>query len=309
MNDGGAMAVSPLNPNYVFCTGNLYPGSEWNIAISHSSDGGTTWDHDTITYGSNGLAVAFDPFDTNRVYVAGDSAYNYSYSQFLVSTDLGETWTPSHSGLRGRVWTIAADPVQSGVVYCGTYLGVYKSTDAGATWNGTALTRDTRTLVLDPTNPAVLYAGTGSDGVFTTTDGGTTWAAMNTGLGCTKILSLALRPGTGNVLFAGTDGGAVYRTDILTGVSDRPAFDTRNSSFDITPNPCRGLASIRLNPGSLDPLNPRILSVFDAAGRRVITTPMTAAVCELNTAGLAPGNYFVRLSGPEPRLARLTVTE
>jgi hypothetical protein len=76
MNDGGFMAISPLNPDIVFYTGNVY-NSAYFVGVSHSSDGGETWEHDTIGLGTRGWAVAFDGTDTNRVYVGGDSAYSY----------------------------------------------------------------------------------------------------------------------------------------------------------------------------------------------------------------------------------------
>ncbi len=302
------MAVSLLNPNYVFCTGNIYVSGQWCIAVSHSSDGGTTWEHDTIPGGSNGFAVAFDAVDPNLVYVGGDSAYSYTYPQLLVSTDLGVTWTPRHAGLNGRVWAIAADPVQSGVVYCGTYRGVFKSTNAGASWTATPLAYETRALVVDPTDPAKLYAGTYGNGVYVSTNAGATWTAMNTGLGCLRILSLGLRPGPGSVLYAGTDGGAVYRTDILTSVTDQPASEVRAARFEITPNPCRDRAFVRLLTQAHDSSITATVSLFDVTGKRVLSTK-GAGFWELDVSALAPGSYFVSLAGPGQRLiARLIVT-
>ena len=73
MNDGGFMAISPFNSNIVFATGNVY-NAAYLIGVSHTSDGGTTWEHDTIDLGTRGWAVAFDGVDSNRVYVGGDSA-------------------------------------------------------------------------------------------------------------------------------------------------------------------------------------------------------------------------------------------
>src|SRR5512135_2323974 len=100
MNDGGFMAISALNPDIIAYTGNVY-NSAYFVGVSHSSDGGLTWEHDTIGLGSRGWAIAFDGVDTNRIYVGGDSAY--SYPCLLISTDCGSTWTMSRSGLSGTV--------------------------------------------------------------------------------------------------------------------------------------------------------------------------------------------------------------
>ncbi|MEO0078595.1 MAG: hypothetical protein ABIK86_06330, partial [candidate division WOR-3 bacterium] len=99
------MAVSPHSSDIVFCVGNVY-NSAYFFAVSHTSDG-STFEHDTIALGSRGWAVAFDPVDPNRVYVGGDSAYNYPC--LLITTDCGTTWTMSRTGLVGAVWTIAVD--------------------------------------------------------------------------------------------------------------------------------------------------------------------------------------------------------
>ena len=62
-------------------------------------------------------------------------------------------------------------------------------------------------LALDPTTPTTLYAGT-SDGVFKTTDGGTSWSPVNTGLAVlsTTVRALALDPTTPTTLYAGRAG-------------------------------------------------------------------------------------------------------
>lgn len=308
MNDGGYMSVSPLSSNVVFCTGNLYTGSEWDIGVSHSSNGGTNWEHDTLPQGSNGLAIAYDPFDSNRVYVAGDSAYNYSDPAFLITTDLGTTWTSSHTGMTGRVWTIAADPNQSGLLYCGTYQGVFKSTNGGASWATTGFTRDTRAVVIDAATGDV-YAGTYGYGVSISTDAGGTWNTMNTGLTNSSILSLDLRGGSDVTLFAGTDGGGVYRTSLPTGIAEggKPQATSRKLALSVSPNPCHATTLIQFS-------TPRTastrLTLYDASGRFVREFAPQSSSFTLRTTGLTPGAYFVRLSdGVETRTARLTVLQ
>ena len=71
MNDGGFMAISPLNPEIIVYTGNVY-NAAYFVGVSHSSDGGAYWEHDTIGLGTRGWAVAFDGVDENRIYVGGD---------------------------------------------------------------------------------------------------------------------------------------------------------------------------------------------------------------------------------------------
>jgi len=303
MNDGGYMAVSPLNSDIVFCVGNVY-NSGYFLAVSHTSDGGTTWEHDTLSQlGSRAWAVAFDPVDPNRVYVGGDSAY--SYAALIISTDCGVTWTPSHTGLVGAVNALVTDPSDAQLLYAGTYNGVFKSTNAGATWSATSLTQQTRTLVLDPEHTECLYAGTYGSGAYASTDYGATWTAINTGLTCNKILSLALRSGSEVTLYAGTEGGSVFRSSEATGIWAGPSPLAPRPSLDIFPNPCHATTAISF----CAPLNTATsLTIYDASGRVVKSCNLRSSPFVLQTSQLTPGAYFVRLStGSETRAARLTV--
>jgi len=307
MNDGGFMAISPLNSNIIFATGNVY-NAAYYVGVSHSSDGGTIWEHDTIGLGTRGWAVAFDGIDTNRVYVGGDSAY--SYPALLISTDLGATWTMSSTGLTGTVNVLLTIPGNGELVYAGTNNGLFRSTDAGATWTVTPLTQQVRTLVADPVHPANIYAGTYGAGVFASTDGGTTWNPMNTGLTCNNVLSLALRPGAENTLYAGTEGGSVFRTTVTTAISSPSSFIPHPSSFVISPNPSHGLACLEFTLPASALVR---AAVYDHAGRLVADLggrPMSRGTnaWQFDTRNIPAGTYFVRLSaGKETRTARMTI--
>ena len=305
MNDGGFMAISPLNPEFMVYTGNVY-NSAYFVGVSHSSDGGTNWEHDTIGLGTRGWAVAFDGADTNRIYVGGDSAY--SYPCLIISTDRGATWTMSRAGLVGVVNVLMTVPGNGQLVYAGTGSGLFISTDAGATWEPTDLTGSVRTLVCDPDNPTDIFAGTYNNGVWASTDGGSTWTEMNDGLTCNKVLSLALRTDTDKTIYAGTEGGSVFKTVLPAGVSGRPTIDNRQASVAMTPNPCTRLTNVTL--GSLLVSRHATLSIYDASGRLVRTLGFSTASFALSTSDLKPGAYFVRVkSGRETRTSRLTVAD
>jgi len=303
MNDGGFMALSPLNSGIIIYTGNVYD-SGYFVGVSHSSDGGVTWEHDTIGLGSRGWAVAFDGVDTNRVYVGGDSAY--SYPCLLISTDLGATWTMSRTGLSGTVNVLMTIPGDGQLVYAGTNSGLFISTDAGASWEPTSLTRSVRTLICDPGNEEKIFAGTYGYGVYASTDGGMTWGQMNDGLTCNKVLSLALRAGTENTIYAGTEGGSVFKTTLAAGVSSPSSLVPRPSSLVVSPNPCRELATIRVNSSLVSPQSS--LSIYDASGRLVRMLQVHATSILVRTSDLEPGAYFIRLkSGHETHTSRLVI--
>jgi len=289
MNDGGNIAASPHDPGIIFCTGNVY-NSAYYFAVSRTTDDGATWTHDTLPMGTRGWAIAFDPTDSARVYLGGDSAY--SHPALIVTTDCGETWTQSRTGLSGAVYALATVPGSATDLFAGTTAGVFKSTDAGASWTATGLGSSTKALAIDPGSPGTVYAGTQSNGVHVSTDGGANWNPMNEGLDVTRILSLDLRPGAEPVLFAGTDGGAVYRSELYTGVAERPGSGTVGRLG------CPSLVRATLNlPGGM----PAVM--HDATGRTVLML----APGENDVRALPAGLYFVRLVDPSRSLVQKVI--
>src|SRR6266487_473361 len=112
------------------------------------------------------------------------------------TTSAGETWTPIFDGLTAvsSVGAVAVAPSDPNVVYVGMGdainffndgNGVYKSTDAGKTWQHLDLddTKQIPSMLVDPKDPnLVLIAALGdahkkseTRGVFRSTDGGQTW--------------------------------------------------------------------------------------------------------------------------------------
>ena len=67
-------------------------------------------------------------------------------------------------------------------------------------------------MVLDPSNPDILYVGTWGGGMYKSVNGGLSWQVINQGLGCLYINSLAIDPLTPTTLYAGTYMYGVYKT-------------------------------------------------------------------------------------------------
>jgi hypothetical protein len=107
---------------------------------------------------------------------------------------------------------LAIHPRNPGTIYVGNTIdGVFKTTDAGASWiNIKQGPRTVSKLVIGPENTNTLYAFGGA-GLFKTTDGGTTWIA-NSKLTTIRILSLAIDPHT-DTIYVGTQSGVWKSTD------------------------------------------------------------------------------------------------
>jgi hypothetical protein len=86
-------------------------------------------------------------------------------------------------------------------------------------------------LLVDPTAPSTVYAGTWPGGVFKSTDSGGSWASIGTGLPEDPVLALALDTAGGKTLHAGSLGawqlGARVSTSYHTVVPCR-VFDSRD---------------------------------------------------------------------------------
>lgn len=102
-----------------------------------SSDSGQTWT--SVLPGLEGDVIrdiAVDPRNGNTVYVAmerGEPIFSTVYK----STDAGSHWVKSDSGLPTyslALVSIAIDPNKPEVLYVGGAVGLFTSSDAGATW-------------------------------------------------------------------------------------------------------------------------------------------------------------------------------
>jgi photosystem II stability/assembly factor-like uncharacterized protein len=140
----------------------------------------------------------------------------------------------------GRVTAVAGIPDRPAVYYMATPGGgVWKTTDGGLVWEpifDAARVSSVGALALAPSNPEIVYVGTGEelegDGVYRSADGGATWT--NVGLRDTRyISSIIIDPRDPNVVLVGslgdlfsgatrgihrtTDGGKNWRQVLPTG--------------------------------------------------------------------------------------------
>jgi photosystem II stability/assembly factor-like uncharacterized protein len=130
--------------------------------------------------------------------------------------------------ISGRTNSFAFHPTDPNIIYIGAAGGgVWKTTNGGANW--VVLTDGFNTLAcgsvaIDPNNPNVLYVGTGElnysldsfygDGIYKTTDGGTTWVQVGASATVgTRFSQIAIDPTNSNIVYAAGNSGVFKSTN------------------------------------------------------------------------------------------------
>lgn len=208
-NVGGrvnALAVKPNDELTVlagFCGGGIFK----------TIDGGVNWypvfdDQPELAIGD----ITYDPVNPNIVY-AGTGDVNipsivFNGNGVYKSIDGGEHWQYSGLSEAGIISKVQVDPLNPQILYAGAMgnpfirdnqRGIYKSTDAGQTWQQVLLVSNqagASDLLINPVNPQILYASfwdrirSNKESViygpnariYKTTDGGANWTQLGGGL-------------------------------------------------------------------------------------------------------------------------------
>ena len=172
------------------------------------------------------------------------------------STNAGVAWQPRTDQMPSLAsGAIAFHPQNPSIVYAGSgegnfYFnlgaGVYKSADGGTTWSVLAsapfLGVGFYELVVDPANPAILYAAT-THGFYKSTNNGVAWSQKRT----VECWDISVHPNGGSVeilaafadgLFASTNAGNAFSAVTLpsapAGAWTRLAVDRVTASPDVS---------------------------------------------------------------------------
>jgi hypothetical protein len=201
-------------------------------------------------------AIAVDPNDSNTLYIGAPAGGIWK------SIDAGVNWTPLTDYLpQIGVSGIAVDHTNSDIIYIATgdddasdssAVGVWKSTDGGATWNVTgSLTGNPNSMneiIIHPNDPNTILVAT-STGLHKSIDGGTTWVRKLVN----NVRGLRMKPNdpttwyaiTSSSFYRSTDSGETFQFISIPELSGSGRIE-----FDVTPANPEVVYIVKANSGS-----------------------------------------------------------
>jgi photosystem II stability/assembly factor-like uncharacterized protein len=207
-------------------------------------------------------SLAIDPTSPGNIYAA-------TRGGVFKSTDGGASW--DNIGLSNAT-TLAIDFVNPNIIYVGTFssdvvyhpgaLFLFKSTDSGATWSNASSPTDfdIALLVMDPSSPTTLYAGSaaeaaGAGGIilWRSRDGGATWTGSFTGQVGLYPWGMAINPSDSKILYA---PGDLWSNGGIPQVVDNGLFKSMDGGLSWV---ATGLTNTFVQAVAIDPFNPNVL--------------------------------------------------
>jgi len=175
--------------------------------IFKSTDMGLKWQSiNTGLAQEQPQALAVAPSDSSVLYASAGAGWVYR------SDNQGERWQKSPVAVgEHEITALAVHPQDSSIVYAGSWDGVYRSSDAGQTWQpvhdtpAAALAIDAKT--------GFIFAADSNGGIWRGSPGGVTWTRV--GLTNLRIVTLTVLPASlsgdaGATVYAGTSSQGVY---------------------------------------------------------------------------------------------------
>ena len=257
------LEVHPTNPRIIYA--GTAGGGVWK-----SNDAGTTFNPIFDDYCQSIGAVAIDPNSPDKVIYVGTgetwTRNSVSVGDGLYkSIDGGTNWKKIGFDNSERIANIIVNPNNSNEVYVAVLgalwsdseeRGVYKSNDAGKTWNKVLYVDQTTgcaDLAMDPNNPNVLYAsmwefrrtgwsfnsGGDKSALYKSTDGGKNWNKIHNGFPEGKLgrLAIAVAPSDSNILYTIIEAEKDSKKGLYRSDDAGANWKQLNNDFGITVRP------------------------------------------------------------------------
>lgn len=244
-------------------------------------------------------ALATDPVDTKRVYIATGmytNSWDPNNGQIMRSSDYGQTWSvttlPFKVGGnmpgRGLGERLAVDPNKNSVLFFGARSGngLYKSTDYGATWSKVTTFTSTGTYIPDASDTN----GYNSDKI------GIAWITFDTTSGTSGTATPRIFVGVANTgaasVFVSNDAGATWSAVAGQNTTFMPHRGVLSPSEKVL------YISYNNNAGPYDGTTGAVYKYYIANSTWVDITPVTGSDLYFGFGGLSvdiqkPGTLMV----------------
>ena len=253
-----------------------------------------------------GTITTLDVSKTNQnvIYAGTDDA------NVWVTTNGGTNWTLVNAGLPNRwVTRLTIDPAAANICYV-THSGykvdstgahIFRTTNYGANWtaiNGNLPDAPVNDILVDPSNPAKLYAGT-DYGVMITTNLGQNWSVFGSLPSSVPVHDLTIHQPTTKII-AWTHGRSAYYNYLGQIQHIQPGNGSEPVDFALYqnyPNPFNPISRIKYKISKMSHVS---IAVFDISGKKIQTlldknTNQGDYEIVFDGSGLSSGVYFYSL--------------
>ena len=254
------IAVNPTNSNEYYVA--AAAGGVWKTV-----NRGISYQPIFDTQGSFSIGcITIDPTNPNVVWVGSGENNNQRAASYgdgvYKSEDGGKSWKNMGLKTSEHIGMIAVNPKNADEVFVAAYgplwsaggeRGIYKTTDGGKTWKqvlNISQYTGCNEVLIDPRSPNIVYAtahqrmrqvftyigGGPESAMYKSTDGGTTWNKLTSGLPTTEMgrIGMAMSPVNPDILFAIVESteknGGIFRS------SDRGASWAKMSDYTTSGN-------------------------------------------------------------------------
>ena len=222
----------------------FYPGSLFLIVDSNntvlavssdsvfrSTNNGDTWESSALP------GTVF----TSLTITSQNEVYAGTETDLFKSDNMGISWTPADGGIKGN-WINELADNKEGYIFAGTGslyspgTGFYKSTDNGFSWQRIGIPAAIIPAVAVD-SAGIVFASVEDEGIFYSTDQGSSWVESNTGLLNKQVWSLFINSkgsifaGTNDGIFRSSNKGKTWDSTNLTG-NNQTVFDIIAGSND-----------------------------------------------------------------------------
>ena len=264
--------------------------SYWGV-IYKTTNGGGSWTNSTITYETQNQNTEFHAVYSTGAGIIYAGGLNTTGSNSLFkSSDDGTTWSALNFFYDvNSLYFTSAD-----TGYAATNLGIFKTTDAGSSWNNILSTTQALNSIQIKNEFGLAVGKNGL--IYNTTDRGLNWILMTSPVTNQDLLRAFIV--SSSLAYAVGTSGTILKYEVPTGVIMEESISPNEFTLlQNYPNPFNPITTIKY---SLPERGEIELVIYDALGNQIetlISGDHDAGVYEVDfdATGLSSGVYFYQM--------------